>query len=73
MTANTQTATGIDGQPTNLPSPDELAGRLVESMTAAMDLHAVYVGEQISLDRTLHEQGPASSEELAARTGMHER
>ena len=24
MTANTQTATGIDGQPSNLPSPDEL-------------------------------------------------
>lgn len=42
-------------------------------MTAAMDLYAVYVGEQLGLYRTLHEQGPASSEELAARTGMHER
>lgn len=73
MTANPQTANGIDGQPSNLPSPDELAGRLVESMTAAMDLYAVYVGEQLGLYRALHEQGPATSEELAARTGMHER
>ena len=68
----TDTTTPRD-RPTPALSPDELVGRLVESFAGAVDLFAVYAGEQLGLYRALHEQGPATSRDLAKRTGMHER
>jgi len=73
MTATPRIAAGSADQMTTLPPPEELVGRLVESFAGAIDLYAIYVGEQLGLYRGLHEQGPATSRELAARTGMHER
>jgi len=50
-----------------------LAERLFQSAMAALDLYALYVGDQIGLYRALHEAGPATSTELAERTGTVER
>ena len=49
-----------------------LADRLYSSMTAAFDLLAVYVGEQLGWYRALAE-GPKSPAELAAATDTNER
>ncbi|MBI5946628.1 MAG: methyltransferase domain-containing protein [Chloroflexi bacterium] len=38
-----------------------------------MDIFAVYAGEKLGLYRSLHQEGPATPAELAARTGTHER
>jgi SAM-dependent methyltransferase len=40
---------------------------------AALDLYVVYLGERLGLYRALAEGGPATSAELASRTGMAER
>jgi len=55
------------------PTPEDLVGRLLEAAVGAMDLFSVFVGEQLGYYRALHEGGPATSVELAARSGTHER
>ena len=55
------------------PPAEQLAGRLIEAAAGAMDLFAVYLGEQLGWYRSLAEDGPSTSGELAARTGTHER
>lgn len=73
-TSTVTTTTGAaPDEDTRFSPPDELAGRLVESFAGAVDLFAMYAGEQLGLYRALHEQGPATGDALAARTGMHER
>jgi 2-polyprenyl-3-methyl-5-hydroxy-6-metoxy-1,4-benzoquinol methylase len=54
-------------------SPDALVERLFGAMLNAMDLYAVYLGDQLGYYRALAEGGPATSGELAARTGTAER
>lgn len=59
---------------TNSAAPvEELIGRLLEATVGAMDLFALYLGEQLGYYRALHEGGAATSGELAARTGTAER
>lgn len=55
------------------PPPEALAGRLVEATVGAMDIFALYLGEQLGYYRALHEGGTATSTDLAARTGTVER
>jgi precorrin-6B methylase 2 len=50
-----------------------LAERLFQSGLAMFDLLTVYLGDRLGLYRALHEGGPATSAELAARTGCFER
>src|SRR3989440_7836629 len=50
-----------------------LAERLLRDETAALDLYVVYLGEQLGLYRALAEGGPATSAQLAERTGTAER
>ena len=50
-----------------------LAQRLWQSELAALDLYAVYLGERLRLYEDLAERGPATSTELAERTGTSER
>src|SRR5512142_2393712 len=52
---------------------DALVGRLLESCVQAGEVAAVYLGEQLGFYRALAELGPATSAELATRTGTHER
>ena len=53
--------------------PAALADRLFRNMTGALELLTVYLGERLGLYRALHADGPATSAELAARTGTTER
>lgn len=54
-------------------APEDLAGRLFDSMVGAFDIFAVYIGDQLGFYRSLADQGPATSDELAQRTGTAER
>src|SRR4051795_7250069 len=53
--------------------PAALAGRLFRDMTGALEILTVYLGERLGLYQALHAGGPATSAELAARTGTVER
>jgi len=52
---------------------DALSERLLRSAVAALDLYTVYIGERLGFYRTLAGDGPATSAELAQRTGTNER
>jgi 2-polyprenyl-3-methyl-5-hydroxy-6-metoxy-1,4-benzoquinol methylase len=56
-----------------LASPDELAGRLFAGMVSAFDIFAVYIGDHFGFYRSLASDGPATSHQLAERTGTAER
>jgi 2-polyprenyl-3-methyl-5-hydroxy-6-metoxy-1,4-benzoquinol methylase len=53
--------------------PAALADRLFRDMTGALELLTVYLGERLGLYQALRADGPATSAELAARTGTAER
>jgi 2-polyprenyl-3-methyl-5-hydroxy-6-metoxy-1,4-benzoquinol methylase len=63
---------GEDGTNTD-SSGHPLAERLHQHEMAALDLYVVYLGERLGLYRALAEGGPATSAELAERTGTAER
>jgi SAM-dependent methyltransferase len=52
---------------------DALVQRLFQDATGALELYTVYLGERLGLYRALAEGGPATSLELAERTGTTER
>jgi 2-polyprenyl-3-methyl-5-hydroxy-6-metoxy-1,4-benzoquinol methylase len=54
-------------------SADTLARRLFADALGALELYTVYVGERLGLYRALADGGPATSSELAGRTGTVER
>ncbi|GAA3225096.1 hypothetical protein ACFP63_07125 [Oerskovia jenensis] len=62
-----------DSQGPQGPDADEFAGRLLASALGAIDVFSVYVGDRLGWYRSLADDGPATSAELAARTGTHER
>jgi ubiquinone/menaquinone biosynthesis C-methylase UbiE len=50
-----------------------LADRLLRNAGASLELYTIYIGERLGLYRSLAEHGPATSAELAERTGTAER
>ncbi len=59
-----------------LPEGDRtkaLVERLFQDGLGALELYTVYLGERLGLYRALAEDGPATSSELASRTGTAER
>jgi ubiquinone/menaquinone biosynthesis C-methylase UbiE len=50
-----------------------LADRLFHDVVGALELFTVYLGERLGLYRALDNDGPATSSELAGRTGTAER
>src|SRR5258706_6189423 len=50
-----------------------LAERLFQDVVGALELFTVYLGERLGLYRALEAHGPATSLELAGRTGTTER
>ena len=54
-------------------SADALARRLFTDALGALELYTVYVGERLGLYRALADGGPATSSELAGRSGTVER
>ena len=69
MTADT----GPPGQHRPADPAAALAERLFQDVTGALELFTVYLGDRLGLYRALHTGGPATSAELAARTGTAER
>ncbi len=61
----------IEDAPVN--ATEALAERIVASTIALFDLAGVYLGDRLGLYRALDQQGPATSGELAERTGTDER
>jgi Methyltransferase domain len=66
-----------DGNPPGPADPADaaaaLAQRLRHDMVGALELFTVYLGERLGLYRALADGGPATSAELAGRTGTAER
>lgn len=60
-------------QATSAFSPDALVERLFGATIAAMDLFSVYLGDRLGYYRALAGGGPATSSDLARRTGTAER
>ncbi len=52
---------------------DVFLNRLAQSCLGMFDIAAMYLGERLGLYRSLAEKGPATSDELAGRTGTNER
>jgi 2-polyprenyl-3-methyl-5-hydroxy-6-metoxy-1,4-benzoquinol methylase len=52
---------------------DALVEELFEKIIGAMEVATVYLGDRLGLYRALADGGPATSAELAGRTGTHER
>jgi SAM-dependent methyltransferase len=52
---------------------DALVARLSESTLAFLEMLTLYLGDRMGLYRAMADEGPATSSELAARTGTHER
>ncbi|WP_327636013.1 methyltransferase domain-containing protein [Kribbella sp. NBC_00482] len=50
-----------------------LVERIFRNAGATLELYSIYLGERLGLYRSLAEQGPATSVELAERTGTNER
>jgi 2-polyprenyl-3-methyl-5-hydroxy-6-metoxy-1,4-benzoquinol methylase len=60
--------------PPDPPDPAAaLAERLFRDMTGALELFTVYLGDRLGLYQALNRDGPATSSELAHRTGTAER
>jgi SAM-dependent methyltransferase len=52
---------------------DRLVEHLLASTRGAFDIFSIYIGDRLGCYRSLAEDGPATSSELAARTGTYER
>jgi 2-polyprenyl-3-methyl-5-hydroxy-6-metoxy-1,4-benzoquinol methylase len=59
--------------PGQLGDPEALTARLFRDLAGALELLTVYLGERLGLYRALQASGPATSAELAVRTGTVER
>jgi 2-polyprenyl-3-methyl-5-hydroxy-6-metoxy-1,4-benzoquinol methylase len=64
---------GQDQQADAADAADALTARLRRDMVGALELFTVYLGERLGLYRALASDGPATSAELAGRTGTDER
>ena len=62
-----------DTRPEDTAAGEALATRLFETVLAVLDARAVDLGDRLGYYRALAEHGPATSPELAARTGTAER
>lgn len=62
---------------TSIDTPEKERDRFVERLLAStagtFDIFTIYIGDRLGFYRSLSEHGPATSEELAARTGAYER
>ncbi len=52
---------------------DAFIERFLQSAAGTFSLFSIYIGDRLGLYRALADGGPATSAELAARTGTHER
>jgi hypothetical protein len=64
--------TAADPQP-KVDRTEALQERLFGDALGALELYTIYLGERLGLYRSLAKSGPATSSQLAARTGTAER
>jgi 2-polyprenyl-3-methyl-5-hydroxy-6-metoxy-1,4-benzoquinol methylase len=64
---------GADDRQAPTDRASALADRLLQDAIGALELYTVYLGERLGLYRALADGGPATSAELAERTGTAER
>ncbi|GCE75195.1 class I SAM-dependent methyltransferase [Cellulomonas biazotea] len=55
------------------PTPDDVATRMVAMLLGAQEVLAVHAGDRLGWYRTLAQDGPTTSVDLARATGTHER
>jgi 2-polyprenyl-3-methyl-5-hydroxy-6-metoxy-1,4-benzoquinol methylase len=67
------TENGETGQGQQADAAEALTARLRRDMVGALEIFTVYLGERLGLYRALAADGPATSAELAGRTGTNER
>jgi hypothetical protein len=68
-----EASSGPSGQAGPPDPAAALAERLFRDMTGALELFTVYLGDRLGLYQALNTDGPATSSELAHRTGTAER
>ncbi|MEE2030540.1 class I SAM-dependent methyltransferase [Rhodococcus chondri] len=59
--------------PPRTDTVDAFAQRVVDATLGAIDLISIYLGDRLGWYRSLAADGPATSQELAVRTGTHPR
>lgn len=52
---------------------DRFADRILDALAGTIDLYSIYLGDRLGLYRSFVEDGPQTTEELAAATDTHER
>ncbi|MCP2265612.1 class I SAM-dependent methyltransferase [Promicromonospora thailandica] len=62
-----------DDSPTEAPSADAVAERLLGATLGAVDLLSVFLGDRLGWYRSLADDGPATAPQLAERTGTDAR
>ncbi|HEX2497724.1 MAG TPA: class I SAM-dependent methyltransferase, partial [Actinomycetes bacterium] len=72
-TGPSTTGSSTAGPPNATDPTAALTERLFQAQLGAFELYALYLGERLGLYRALTRGGPATSAELAARTGTVER
>ena len=65
--------TGSTTATTAPASPDEMLGRIFDSLVSTLELFCIHFGGRLGFYRLLHEGGPATPAELANRAGTAER
>jgi SAM-dependent methyltransferase len=73
MNETTRNAGGTDVSSLNSDALQQLLGQLVTDLGAAVNGALVVLGDRLGIYATLAEKGPATSQELAAKTGLDER
>ncbi len=65
--------TGVEKSQENQKRTEALAQGIVEAAAGAMQIYSIYVGDKLGFYQILQEDGPLTSQELARRSGTHER
>jgi hypothetical protein len=73
MTTVTAPTTDLFGTPSPDAAAEPFAERVMACLLGADELLAVYLGDRLGWYRALRDHGPATSDELARRTGTAER
>lgn len=76
MTGHTNVLETRPAQPAAAPDPEAVhafAGQVISDVAAAMSGVLTTIGQRLGLYRAMAGAGPLSSQDLAARTGLHER
>ena len=73
MNKTTLDPVGADASSLNSDALQQLLGQLVTDLGAAVNGALVILGDRLGIYATLADSGPATSQELAAKTGLDER